>query len=252
MIHLQSHFRKENENINKWEEIFGDVFLHESFSILKKQIQGDIVQFGEHLFCPRLEFIWEAFAKINPDDFTCLILSDEPYPNIKYAKGIAFAVPESIQAIPLSLQNIQNEIDRSIPNSICCISLDHELNVWTSQGVLPIHVSMSTLNYKPMAQFKLWQNFMIRVIEKISEKLKPFPIITFGKPAFETLSERTKYFNFVIPVNHPNSVQYNKVGCIGSNCFVNANIVLTDPRYNINKPAIQWNCYPNNIDSVPF
>jgi uracil-DNA glycosylase len=240
MIDLTTFKKIENEKLEPWYELMKPVFESEAWEVLIKKIKSDIVQKGEHMFNPRLENVWRVFEKTKVDGINCIIIGQDPYPVQAHTTGIPFGIPESSEMIPLSLQNIEAELNRM--GHLAFLTMDVTLDSWVKQGVFMINSAMTTLyGYKNSGcHLKEWQPVVQKFIEFIVFKNPGIPIIAMGAVAKKTVTAYTRQYCPVIEVPHPANARYDNVGLLGSNCFYNANLVLTDPTYGLLRKPILW------------
>lgn len=249
----------QTDRMIKWTELFQDVFNSAAWAELDKKLKGDHVEFGEHKFCPKPRNVWKPFEFMDPDKVNCIVIGQDPYPETEQATGIAFGIPESI-GMTLSLQNIINEIERG-GECLASISLDWTLESWCMQGVLPINSSMTVMQgyHNSKCHLVWWQPVVSMLIDRIAYKNPGIPIIAMGAVARNTISHYARSLTAVIETSHPARAKHDGVGIVGSDCFVHANTVLTDPAYNLNRKPIKWHFDMRNqpeelvgTDEAPF
>jgi uracil-DNA glycosylase len=201
------------------------------------------------LVLPVISEIFKAFRVTNPDNFKVLILGQDPYPEKNNATGIAFGIRENSARIPPSLQNLIHEIELS--QGSLAIDFDYTLRSWCDQGVLLLNSSLTVVEGKPDSHSALWYPVMTLMLDYIVAKFPYHPLIVFGKKAESVLSNYTKQYSQVLTSPHPAAAAYGKSpGAIGSGVFKNANYILTNPDYRINKEAIIWDAVFLNINNI--
>ena len=90
-------------------------------------------------FLPERDLVMRALSS----DFASakvLILGQDPYPNPKYANGLAFSVSRDMEKIPASLRNIYQELnsDLGLP-----IPKHGDLSSWAEQGVVLLNRTLT-------------------------------------------------------------------------------------------------------------
>jgi len=90
-------------------------------------------------FLPERDLVMRALSS----DFASakvLILGQDPYPNPKYANGLAFSVSRDMEKIPASLRNIYQELnsDLGLP-----IPKHGDLSSWAKQGVVLLNRTLT-------------------------------------------------------------------------------------------------------------
>src|SRR4051812_17818104 len=68
-----------------------------------------------------------------PGEVRVMVIGQDPYPNPKYATGVAFSIPKEEKVFPPTLENIFHEYqdDLGLPRPV-----HGDLSRWTEQGVL--------------------------------------------------------------------------------------------------------------------
>lgn len=127
-------------------------------------------------YTPRRKDLFKAYSTLKFDDVRCVIVGQDPYPNLFYATGVAFSIPEHETSFPPTLQNIfkeyQDDLGYPIPKS-------GDLKKWTDQGVLLLNALPVCVNGKPLTcpTQDEWQLLNKEVISKLSERALVFGLI---------------------------------------------------------------------------
>jgi uracil-DNA glycosylase len=90
---------------------------------------------------PDHDRVFAALQATPPDEVRAVILGQDPYPNPKYATGLAFSVPEDLDGpLPPSLRRIRAELqaDRSVT-----VPAHGSLEAWTRHGVLLLNTTLT-------------------------------------------------------------------------------------------------------------
>lgn len=198
---------------------------------LENIIEQDLARYGENNLCPHIDKVWNAFIGLELTAIKTVILGQDPYPNSEHATGLAFGVPPWTTKLPPSLLNIHHELDRTIPRMMSMIR-DVTLENIRSQGVLLLNSSLTTIHGAIGKHMKEWQPFTQQLLDQVVYMNPGLPIACFGKQAQQTLSSYAKTYASVLNVPHPAAANYgNSFGVVGTNVFVNINMILEDPRY---------------------
>lgn len=93
----------------------------------------DVLERNGSLLSPRREFLFTALDACPFDKVKVCILGQDPYPQQKFATGIAFDIPRECRSWPRTLcsvlQEYQRDLSYSLPKNGC-------LYRWVDQGVL--------------------------------------------------------------------------------------------------------------------
>lgn len=102
--------------------------------------EWDVVQ--EHLddlskegvqYCPKREDLFAALDATPFDKVKVVILGQDPYPDPKYATGLAFSIPKKEKDFPPTLKTIFKELESDLD---CASPAAGDLSLWAEQGVL--------------------------------------------------------------------------------------------------------------------
>ena len=111
-------------------------------------------------FIPEQQSIFRAL-QIPPNQVKVVIVGQDPYPNPKYAMGLAFSIPAGVAPLPKSLKNIFTELN----NDLGIYRSDGDLSDWASQGVLLLNRSLTVESGKSDSHSNLgWQDFTEKII----------------------------------------------------------------------------------------
>jgi len=150
---------------------------------------------AEKRFTPRFKDIFNAFLECPYDELKCIIIGQDPYPQLGVADGIAFSCSRKGKA-EKSLQYINKAIDT-----------DHtDLRCWANQGVLLINTAFTCEVNSIGSHYDLWKPFSRYIFENINRHKKNIPVILMGKKAeaWETMLNNQKIYK----VTHPASAAY--------------------------------------------
>ena len=126
----------------------------------KEQLRqlSDNLQTG---FIPDEENIFRAL-QLPPDEVKVVIVGQDPYPNSRYAMGLAFSIPAGVAPLPQSLKNIFAELksDLNIDRT------NGDLSDWANQGVLLLNRSLTVETGKSNSHSEMgWQDITEKIIQ---------------------------------------------------------------------------------------
>ncbi len=156
----------------------------------------------------------------SPNDFRVVIVGQDPYPDQRFATGLAFSVPAEVKSIPPSLKNIQTEFFADIGKT-----LGNDLSHWADGGVLLLNRILTCSTGKSLSHNKLgWQEITNEIIKAVLSINPNTVAILWGNFAQETAS----LFNpkLVLASVHPSPLSAHR-GFFGSKPFSKANGLLT-------------------------
>lgn len=179
-----------------YEDIFAE--CHESFKNIDQYL-------ASANYYPQREHIFRALHETPLDKVRVIILGLDPYPQTFdgshcYANGLAFAT--NAPDIPLSLQNIYKELQRSYTTFV--IPKHGNLTPWCKQGVLLLNASLTVEEKKPKSHAKIWYHLITEIITKVTE-IRKSPIIVFWGRDVENLEEYASNSTIRLKSNHPAS-----------------------------------------------
>jgi uracil-DNA glycosylase len=122
---------------------------------------------AENEICPSRENVFKAFELTSYQDTRVVIVGQDPYPNPRYACGLAFSIPRDCVTFPPSLRNIFTELKGDIG---CNYPTHGDLSKWAKQGVLLLNSSLTCLQWRPKSQENLWFEYRTAVVEKLNQK----------------------------------------------------------------------------------
>jgi len=106
--------------------------------IVNLQILESLSKSLPEQFLPDQENIFRALS-IPPAHVKVVIVGQDPYPNPKYAMGMAFSVRENTNPLPASLKNIFTELEDDLGYK----RTNGDLSDWKDQGVLLLNRSLT-------------------------------------------------------------------------------------------------------------
>jgi uracil-DNA glycosylase len=181
----------------------------------------------------------KLFAVLDQCDFQStrvLICGLDPYPEHRYATGVAFSIPVGQTTYPPTLRNIFCEYERDLglpwPRT-------GNLEKWVKQGVLLWNVYPAHIKGKH--GFHEWEYLTEEIIRELSKKGIVFVFLGRKAQSFKDevapLSENTLFNNVVLEYSHPSPLGVKK----GGQPFEGSRIFST-----INAKLVEQACEPIN------
>lgn len=108
-----------------------------------------------------------------------MILGQDPYPDPRYATGLAFSIPQD-PALPLprSLQAIRRElaVDRGIASPV-----HDSLEQWAKHGVLLLNTALTAQVEKPRSHRRAgWPVLTDAIIQAVAKSERPIAFLLWG------------------------------------------------------------------------
>ena len=180
---------------------------------------------AERRFTPRFKDIFNGFKECKYDNLRCIIVGQDPYPQLGVADGIAFSCSKKGKA-EKSLQYILKALGDE--------DGDVDLKRWANQGVLLINTAFTCEVNSIGSHYDLWKPFSRYIFENINRHKKNIPVILMGKKAesWEIYLNNQKIFK----VTHPASAAYRGGEWDCKNVFALVNAELDKQE----KTWIEW------------
>ena len=180
---------------------------------------------AERRFTPRFKDIFNGFKECKYDNLRCIIVGQDPYPQLGVADGIAFSCSKKGKA-EKSLQYILKALGDE--------DGDVDLKRWANQGVLLINTAFTCEVNSIGSHYDLWKPFSRYIFENINRHKKDIPVILMGKKAesWEIHLNNQKIFK----VTHPASAAYRGGEWDCKNVFALVNAELDKQE----KTWIEW------------
>jgi len=135
--------------------------LKDNFSQLDQSLDSS----GDYL--PAREFIFRALAKPIAES-KVVILGQDPYPNPKFACGLAFSISSETERIPASLQNILKEIESDVGGGA---GHRGDLSGWHDQGVVLLNRVLTTKPWESNSHSGIgWEPITFKVVQVLSRR----------------------------------------------------------------------------------
>lgn len=132
--------------------------------IVNLQILESLSKSLPEQFLPDQENIFRALS-IPPAQVKVVIVGQDPYPNPKYAMGMAFSVRENTKPLPASLKNIFTELEDDLGYK----RTNGDLSDWKDQGVLLLNRSLTVAAHDSNSHIDLnWSQITEPIIESVA------------------------------------------------------------------------------------
>lgn len=184
-------------------------------------------------YCPRDHNILR-FMDLPFDHVRVVILGQDPYPNPKYACGLAFSIPANVHPLPPSLLNIFLEVESDMKCKT--IPLDGSLQRWVDQGVLLLNTVLTVEVGNSNSHRGIgWEALTTEVIQALVQYRESVVFMLWGQQAFKSFKNATlgmsptvmKRHHMVVSA-HPSPLSAHH-GFLGSKPFSRANSFLKVP-----------------------
>jgi len=174
-------------------------------------------------YCPRPADLFHVLNLIEPERVKVVVVGQDPYPSVRYATGVAFSIPDTIQQsdYPPSLVNIFKEYkdDLGFPEPS-----SGNLVPWVERGVLLWNAYPSVQVGKPGSHHWCeWEYLTREVLDRTASQGAVIIYLgrvaqTFAIPGYE----RQLY------TSHPSPLGA-RYGFLGSRIFSQVNAMLDQP-----------------------
>ena len=213
-----------------WQEALKEYLSTPEFGLLAKRIRSEYLNSAKTIY-PDPKNIFRAFDETPFQDVKVVILGQDPYHNPGQAHGLAFSVPEGVQAPP-SLINIFKEIQDSTGGT----NKSTDLSRWARQGVLLLNSILTVVHSTPTSHSNIgWEDFTDNVLKTLSEKREHIVFMLWGAYARGKAGLIDKEKHLVLEAPHPSPLSAHR-GFFGCGHFKKANEYLQ--KYN--KKPIGW------------
>jgi len=213
-----------------WENNLKPVFESDYFNVIiekvKKAYQTEDVW-------PKRKNLFAAFNHCPFDDLKVVILGQDPYPTPGHAHGLSFSVPETVQPLAKSLQNIFKELKTDL--DITPFN-NGDLTRWAKQGVFLLNTALTVRAGEPNSHAYMgWDQFTDDVIKTISAQKNGIVFMLWGAHAQKKIKLIEKTRHHVLRAPHPSPLSAYR-GFFGCKHFSKANELLILQ----NKEPVNW------------
>jgi uracil-DNA glycosylase len=119
-------------------------------------------------YTPARKDLFKALSAVEFNNVRCVIVGQDPYPDPRYATGLAFSIPADVKSFPPTLRNILQEYhdDLGYP-----LPTSGNLQKWVDQGVLLWNAIPICVDGKPLAVEGWFENHWPMLTREIITKL---------------------------------------------------------------------------------
>jgi len=203
------------------------------FQVMQERLQ-DLAVAGI-MFNPPADKLFAALDATKFNDVKVVIMGQDPYPDSRFATGIAFDIPPSYRKFPVTLSNILREYSEDLgypfPKS-------GSLKKWTKH-VLLWNTIPSCEAGKPLSHegWFEWQFLTKEIVESLAKREQPLVFCFLGGRAREYVKYVTGKSK-VIETSHPSprGMMVSRVPFLGSRLFTTANAYLTQ----LGQKPVDW------------
>ncbi len=190
---------------------------------------------AERRFTPRFKDIFNGFKECKYDDLKCIIVGQDPYPQLGVADGIAFSCSRKGKA-EKSLQYILKQTigDYTDTGRVMYTPEECDLRRWANQGVLLLNTAFTVEINKIGSHYHIWKPFTQYLFDNLNRHKKDTIFILMGKKAeeWQTLLPNCK----ILKCSHPASAAYRGGEWDCNDVFNKANLELEK----LGKTCIDW------------
>lgn len=179
-------------------------------------------------FTPPLKQVFRAFEECPHDKLKVIIIGQDPYPYLGVADGLAFSCGNTPKLQP-SLRIIFDAIDNTKEHNL-------DLTRWANQGVLLLNVALTCQVDKPGTHYKVWQEFIVYLMDILNYTDTGLIFILMGKEAQE-LESMIGEHHHILKTSHPASAVYKKTTWDCNDVFNVCNNIINGqngPEFKIN------------------
>lgn len=152
-------------------------------------------------YCPAHSNLYAALDATPYANVRLSIMGQDPYPDPKFATGIAFSIPASLRKYPPTLEIMYEELQ----SDLHCTRKNGDLRGWCDQGVLLWNVIPTCLAWKSMSHaWTEWTYLAKEIVERLSEKGIVF--VFLGRVAQEYQRYVTPSNNRILVASHPSKL----------------------------------------------
>ena len=175
-------------------------------------------------FTPPLKQVFKAFEECPIKDLKVIIISQDPYPYLNVADGMAFSCGNTGRIQP-SLKFIFQEINKTIYDGEI-IEHSPDLTRWANQGVLLLNSALTCEIDKVGSHYNIWNQFIPYLMDMLNFTDSGLIFILLGAKAQE-LESLIGQNHYILKASHPASAAHNGTGIWDSkNVFAEANKII--------------------------
>lgn len=183
---------------------------------------------NEYIY-PKKRDVFKIYNKIKLKDVRVVVLGGYPYDDGR-ATGIAFANPYSSVNpgyCSTELINIHRCIERySKGREFPYVDFDTKLKHWLAQGVMPLHLALSSKKNDRKAHKDLWKDMIVETLQALSNHNNGVIYLLLGEDAKEYKKYINKSTSIILEATYPTYENY--VVYWDSSCFNKINSILKE------------------------
>lgn len=197
---------------------------------IQMALQGEV-------YNPGPSNLFRALALTPLHKTRAIILGQDPYPDSRYANGLAFSIPDDPKLqYPPSLKNIYDELVKDVG---CNYPMTGDLTSWAEQGVLLWNTFPTCRAHEAGSHRSLgWQALTIQILKAIEENRPGTVFMLWGRDAEKAADGISK--TACIRSAHPSPLAqnggYGLQKFLGSRPFTKCNALL----YSSKQGEIDW------------
>ncbi len=173
---------------------------------------------------PAPERVFYALQMTPFDAVRVVIVGQDPYHGPGQADGMAFSVPEGVEAPP-SLRNIFKEVQRDVYNGEPR-AFSTDLTRWAKQGVLLLNASLTVEAHKAASHKALgWHALTDRIIAQLSASREHLVFLLWGNHAQSKKPLIDAARHLILEAPHPSPLSAHR-GFFGCGHFSQTNAYL--------------------------
>jgi uracil-DNA glycosylase len=171
--------------------------------------------------CPQNKQDIFKVLRMSLNNIKVVIIGQDPYPNPKYATGLAFAIPNDSVKVPYSLDKIIDAVAEATNNPLLVpkiregyendVPFQLDLEHWEQQGVFLLNKSLTCEQGKSNSHAKFWHPFTDLIIKIINRERNNITWCLWGKEAQKAESLITNSTHMILKAAHPAASAYGKV-----------------------------------------
>ncbi len=173
---------------------------------------------------PESKDVFRAY-RLSPYDKTkVVILGQDPYYKRGEANGLAFSVNDEIGYFPPSLENIFDEVERSL--DILNLEWSGDLSPWAKQGVMLLNTILTVRKGEPGSHSKIgWDKFTKKTVDILNGSVQPIVFMLWGSHAKSYASLIDDSHHCILKTSHPSPLSSYR-GFKGCDHFAKCNTFL--------------------------
>lgn len=187
----------------------------------------------ESVIYPAPEHVYHALKLTPFDQVRVVLLGQDPYHGAGQAQGLAFSVPDGMNAPP-SLRNIHKELDRDL--DLTGNNKSNNLSHWATQGVLLLNTVLTVNAGKARSHRGWgWEEVTDAIIRSLNDRRENLVFLLWGNDAKKKTSLIDTGRHSVLSTSHPSGLSAYR-GFLGCGHFSQVNKALVG----LGQEPISW------------